>query len=126
MGLLFSVQDVQHPPAQEDPQRAEAGEDDRERKTDLPHDLKGLVRIIPHVPAHDLIDQDPCDKLACGHKDHAPAHLSPEWDAPTGPDPLLGEEEKADPAQQEHGPVGESAEEHFKSIVERPSKSAQK
>ena len=92
----------------------------------MSHQLKGLIRIIPHIPVHDLIYKYSCDKLTGSHKDRAPYHLFPQRRAPSGPYALLGKKYKADTSQQEHGPVGEYPEYHFKSIIERPAQSSQK
>ena len=111
--------------AHQDADSAQSGEDHRKGQTDLPHKLKGHPGIIPYIPVHDLIDDDPGDELAGYHKDHAPSHLFPEGSTPVGPDALLGTEDKAESAQHEHGPVGIAAKKDFKSIIERSAESPQ-
>ena len=126
MRQFLPVQKMQEITAEKDAEHAQAGKDDGKRQADLPHQLKGLVRVIPHCPAHYFIYKDPGDKLARCDKDHAPAHLLPERRVPPGPHPLLGEKNKAEPAEQEHGPVGKSPEYHFKCIIQGPAERSQK
>ena len=87
--------------AQKDSDSTKSGKYDRKGETDLPHDLKRLVRIIPHIPVHDLIYKYSCDKLTGSHKDRAPYHLFPQRRAPSGPYALLGKK-----IQGRHLPAG--------------------
>lgn len=123
---LLSIEKMQQISAQKDSHCAQAGKQDRKGKTDLPHQLKRLVCIIPHIPVHDLIHEYPCDKLTGSHENRAPDHLFPQGRTPSGPYALLGKKYKADASQQEHGPVGESPEDHLERIIERSAQSSQK
>ncbi len=123
---FFPVKKMQQISAQEDACSAKSGKNDRKGKADLPHQLKGLICIIPDIPVHDLIYEYPCDKLTGSHKDSAPYHLFPEGRAPSCPYALLGKKDKAYASQQEHGPVGKPAEDHLKRIIERSAQSSQK
>lgn len=112
--------------AQKDSDSTQSGKYDRKGETDLPHDLKRLVCIIPHIPVHDLIHKNSRNEFAGSHEDRTPYHLFPQRCTPSGPYSLLGKKHQTDTSQQEHGPVGESPEYHFKRIIERPAQSPQK
>ena len=110
MGSFLTIEKMEQPAAQEDACGTQSCENNGERQADLPHQLERQSGIIPYVPAKKLIDKDPGRKLACGHKDHAPAHLLPERRPPARPFSLLGAENHTDSAQYEHGPVGKAPE----------------
>ena len=123
---LLPVQEVEQIAAEKDPNGAQSGKYDGKWKADLPHELKRLVRIIPHIPVHNLIHKYSCNKLTGSHENHAPYYLFPQRRAPPGPYSLLGEEHQADASQQEHGPVGEASKDHLERIIERTAQSSQK
>lgn len=118
MRRFLSIEKMEQISAHKDPHRAQSGEDHGKGKADLSHELEGHSGIVPDIPAHDLIDDDPGDKFTGDHEDDAPSNLLPQRRAPVGPDSLLGAEDQAEPAQHEHGPVGKAAEKHFECIVE--------
>lgn len=114
----YLPQDV---PSQIDPHHAEAGKEEHEGHADLSEELQGHPRVVPHMPAHPLVDDDPGDKFAGGDKDHAPEKLHPQRILPLAHAPLPGAEAHADASQDKHAPVGEAPEHHLKAVVEAPS-----
>lgn len=124
--FFFPVNVVQNEAAHEDSDCTEPGKNNGKRQADLSHQLKGQPRVIPDIPVQNAVDNDSCNKFAGGHKCDAPEHLLPQRRRPVRPYALLGTENQADPSQQKHGPVGESAENHLEPVVDRAAQCAQK
>lgn len=122
MWFLFSVKPVRKISSKKNTQGAQPGEDDHKGKTDLPEQLKGLIAVIPYRHMKPFIYNNSRDKFHRRYKYNTSKDLPPQRVLPVNRLPLYREEDHADSAKYEHGPVGETAEEYFKKVIEASAK----
>lgn len=126
MRFFFSVKPVRKIASKKNPQGAQPGEYDHEGKADLPEQLKRLITVIPYCHMEPFIDNDSCDEFHRRHKYNASEDLPPQRVLPMDRLPLNREEYHADSAEYKHGPMGETAEEYFKKVIDTSAKCPQK
>ena len=111
--FVHQVFEFDRRPAEHQPRRCEL-------RADLPPEVAGHIRVVPHVPAQPAVDDQPDEQLKCGHDRRALHHLQQHRRVVLH---LVqqADQREAHPAQHAHRPVRVPAPEDLNAHVRKPA-----